>query len=247
MSKFGRVWVPATVLAMSCASPYGGSTDGDGGASSVAASSQPSDAAAAWIAATKARFRIAGRAVLADAQATDFSERGDHMRAEVPDAAAAGKHHRSDVMLPSRGDAPFRVTDRTSGVAIDVTLEGAVAATAEIADGYVLYRNAHESGADVVHRVTATGTEDYVLTHEASPVDSLRYTVALGESVAGLRLVGGSLEVLDDGGAPRLRVRRPYLVDAEGTRHDAELTVEGCAYDSDPRAPWGRPATAPGG
>ncbi len=68
----------------------------------------------------------------------------------------------------------------------------------------------------------------------------------LRDGVAGLRLVAGVLEMLDAGGAPRLRVEPPYIVGADGARTDASLAVEGCAVDSNPAAPWGRRVTAPG-
>src|SRR5262249_44201170 len=53
-------------------------------------------------------------------------------------------------------------------------------------------------------------------------------------------------EFVDASGAPRIRVRAPYVVDAEGARHPASLQIEGCAYDTDPSPPWDRPVTPPG-
>ena len=64
--------------------------------------------------------------------------------------------------------------------------------------------------------------------------------------MSGLRLVAGTLEMLDADGTPRLRVAPPYIVGADGARTDATLAVEGCAVDTDPAAPWGRPVTTPG-
>ena len=58
--------------------------------------------------------------------------------------------------------------------------------------------------------------------------------------------MAGTLELLDAGGAPRLRVAPPFIVGADGARTDATLAVEGCAVDTNPAAPWGRPVTAPG-
>src|SRR6185295_17202444 len=56
----------------------------------------------------------------------------------------------------------------------------------------------------------------------------------------------GTLEILDGGGAPRLRVTPPFVVGADGKRTDAKLAVEGCAVDANPAAPWGRKLQAPG-
>jgi hypothetical protein len=55
--------------------------------------------------------------------------------------------------------------------------------------------------------------------------------------VKGLRLVANTLEMLDGGGAPRLRVAPPYLVGADGIQTDATLAVEGCAVDTTLRRP----------
>ncbi len=74
----------------------------------------------------------------------------------------------------------------------------------------------------------------------------IAYDVALGQGANGLRLVDGTLEVIDAGGAPRLRVQPPYIVGADGARTDATLAVAGCAVDTNPAAPWGRAVTAPG-
>ena len=66
------------------------------------------------------------------------------------------------------------------------------------------------------------------------------------QGAAGLRLVGGTLEVLDAAGTPRLRVAPPYIVGADGASTDATLAVTGCAVDTNPAPPWGRAVTAPG-
>src|SRR5262249_40845222 len=58
--------------------------------------------------------------------------------------------------------------------------------------------------------------------------------------VAGLRLVGSTLEFLDEGGAPRLRVAPPYVIDSRGTRSEARISVEECAFDTSPASPFGR-------
>ena len=55
-------------------------------------------------------------------------------------------------------------------------------------------------------------------------------------------LVENTLEMLDAGGAPRLRVAPPFLVGADGARTDAMLAIAGCAVDKSAAAPWGRRA-----
>ncbi len=77
-------------------------------------------------------------------------------------------------------------------------------------------------------------------------VPEVTYDSTLAKEVSGLRLVEGTLEMLDDDGAPRLRATPPFIVGADGTRTDAMLAVEGCAVDTNPAGPWGRDVTPPG-
>jgi hypothetical protein len=81
---------------------------------------------------------------------------------------------------------------------------------------------------------------------ESKPAEeALVYDVDVSR-VAGLRLVSNTLEFLDEGGAPRLRVAPPSVVDAAGVVHEATLAVDGCAYDVNPAGPWGRTVVRPG-
>jgi hypothetical protein len=143
------------------------------------------------------------------------------------------------VTLPARGDGDVEVDDVRSSVAVRFHLEGAASATRADVEGLSVYADA-----GIVQRVSADRVEDFVAFDVAPQGEEARYVVDVSR-VAGLRLVGASLEFLDDGGAPRLRVAPPYVVDAAGTRYDATLTVEGCAYDTSTAPPWNRAVTAP--
>jgi hypothetical protein len=70
------------------------------------------------------------------------------------------------------------------------------------------------------------------------------YAIDVG-GVAGLRWVSRSVEFLDGGGVPRLRVAPPAIADARGVVVEAALALSGCNYDASPAAPWGRPVTPP--
>ncbi|MFP6685129.1 MAG: hypothetical protein VB934_10460, partial [Polyangiaceae bacterium] len=72
------------------------------------------------------------------------------------------------------------------------------------------------------------------------------YDLALGDGVAGLRLLGDSLELLDADGAPRLRMRAPVVIGTLGARHPVTVSLRNCTVDRDTRAPWDRPVVAPG-
>src|SRR5581483_3814518 len=136
--------------------------------------------------------------------------------------------------------------DSASGLAVDVRLAGARAVVAQPADGYLVYAGGHESGATVLHRASPDGVEDLLCFDDRPKLSQVSYQLALTGQTKGLRLVSNTLELLDAGGAPRLRVTPPYLEGADGARTDAVLAVEGCAVDRSPAAPWGRAPIAPG-
>ncbi len=163
-----------------------------------------------------------------------------------PDAPEGAARRAARIRLPQSASQPFELRDETSHVGLAVSMIDVAPVEGEAADGYVVYRGAYRAGADVLHRPTPTGTEDFVFLKEAPARASLEYDVALGDDVAGLRLIGRVLEFLDGDGTPRLRVAPPYVVDALGTPHEAALAVEGCKTDTDPAPPWGRPTVDPG-
>jgi hypothetical protein len=220
--------------------------------------------AAASQACTAERPAPAGSGPAALAPLADATPRLDALRARFPGvfpASAPGVHVErvaggglslrasaaalAAVTLPSRADGAARVTDAASGKAARFTLLGAAPVEAAVSGDVVLYAGAAPSGGDVVHRVGPTGTEDLVVFEAAPTREELRYRLDAA-GLAGLRLVAGVLEMLDAGGVPVLRVAPPYVIDAGGARREAALSVEGCAYDASPRAPFGRPVTAPG-
>lgn len=99
----------------------------------------------------------------------------------------------------------------------------------------------------------AQGAEDYLrVPAPESSVSSLedsqvvvRYRLDL-KGVAGLRLVGGVLEFLDEEGTPQWRVRAPLAVDAAKTKWPLSVGLENCHADTNVAPPWRRPVTAPG-
>jgi hypothetical protein len=183
------------------------------------------------------------RSILTSGVAERFEKVAGAIEARFPVAAGTP---RTRLRLPERADRPIRLEDVASGMAVEVSLEGAREAVAEAADGYLVFSKAHSSGATLLHRPSPTGMEDYLSFDERPRTPSVSYRLILQQGVAGLRLVSGTLEMLDKGGAPRLRVSLPYVVGADGARTDAALSVEGCTVDTNPAAPWGRKVTPPG-
>jgi hypothetical protein len=151
----------------------------------------------------------------------------------------------SRVELPKVASAPFRLADEGSRATVTVRLLGAEPTAAIGEAGRVRYRGAL-AGGDLVHHAIEGGTEDFVYLPDHHGLDAIRYEVTLGEGIRGLRLVDRVVEFLDAGGAPRLRMGRPWARTVSGERVDLAVEVEGCAVDRDPRAPFGRPITPPG-
>ncbi|MBK6460728.1 MAG: hypothetical protein IPF92_06940 [Myxococcales bacterium] len=167
-----------------------------------------------------------------------------HARAVITPEARAQVPRAASVALPLRASEEVLLEDETSHVALSFALERVHDTPIEVAGDVAVYRGALE-GADLVHHVSAEGTEDFAVFESRPAVEELRYSVGVAR-VPGLRLVSNTLEFLDATGAPALRVAPPYLLDAKGKRHEATLAVSGCAYDTSPVGPWGRPVVRPG-
>lgn len=168
----------------------------------------------------------------------------DGLRARFPgalassDAAASGS---LGVTLPRGASREARVTDTRTGVGARVRM----ARTEE--GGFVREGDlAVDVDAGVVLRATPRGLEDFVYLARRPALEAIAYEVT-PTGGASLRLVGRALELVDEGGAPRVRVDPPWVMGADGKRVDASLAVEGCAYDASPAAPWGRRPVPPGG
>lgn len=155
---------------------------------------------------------------------------------------------RADVELSARASGGFSLHDTASGARIRVSSTDTSNRVAQRMGDYVVYRETPGGPrtGDAIYRVHAEGVEDYVFVMSRSDRPEMVYTVELGDGIVGLRFVSDTIEFVSADGAPRLRMARPYLVDAAGTRHAATADIAGCAVDRDPRAPWGRAPVDPG-
>lgn len=179
----------------------------------------------------------------------DFEMTGNRSASSVEFLGTSGnaRNAAAHVALPTRANGMFFLQDVSSGLSVDVGLEGATDAAREEANGYVIYRGGYLQGAHIIHRATSIGTEDYVYFPNAAPEKAeLRYRLKLGENVAGLRLIQQSIEMVDAKGAPRLRMNTPYAVDGDGRRLAMQVAMTDCAYDSSMQVPWGRTPVNPG-
>ncbi len=140
----------------------------------------------------------------------------------------------------------FDLRDVASGLSVSVALRGANGAAVEMSDGYLVYPSAYESGADVLNRPYPSGTEQSLAFASRPGAEQIVYDVSLGAGVAGVRVLSNTVEFLDAGGAPRLRMAPPYVSGAEATSCWPNVTVQGCVADTNPAPPWNRAVVAPG-
>lgn len=235
--------MPAVFVLAACSSDP--STPIDPPAAPSVAAPRYSEAAAVRVKAIGARVPAFDTAFVgrpAPARRFDVTPGGD-LRPVLP-APHAGQRT-TTVELAARANAPTRITDDGSGLRLAFSLEGASDALVAVADGIAIRAGAAPSGGDLLHRVDRHGIEDLAFYERAPAMEELRYRVDV-TGAAGLRLVARTLEFLDAAGVPRLRIAPPYVLDAGGARVAASLSVEGCAVDESPRAPWRHPVTPPG-
>jgi hypothetical protein len=245
------IMVVAGVLTASCGADRSGAPATlllDASASSAVASPlTPSLPAAARIEEVRSRFRFhdpSAGAVVRDAVATRFEVAvGDGSATRIRPIMSATAARGARVALPVHANDPVELEDATSHLSVAFSLDHAQATQVEVDGGMAIYRGAL-AGADVLHRVHAEGTEDFVVFEARPEREELSYSVDVSK-VAGLRLVSNTLEFLDPTGTPLLRIAPPYVMDATGTLHAARLGVDECGYDVNPAGPWGREVTAP--
>lgn len=147
--------------------------------------------------------------------------------------------------LGTHANDPAMLTSSDGRMTISVALRGASPAAAVATDGNIVYPGGLP-GADVVQRPTGDGAEDWLLFAAPPSAPRVEYDVALTSGVASIRLVGRSVELLDAGGVPRLRMAPPVLVDDDCVTTPVEVAVTGCQVDTSPSDPRRRPHPAPG-
>jgi hypothetical protein len=199
---------------------------------------------AATLALERARSLFPG--ALRDGEASELVRLAGSLRPRFDDDApyvAVGRKSDVAVSLSARQGEPTVVRHTRRALAVSYTLQGASPSEAVVSDGLVVYPEALGAGATVLTRPFAGGVEDYVLFAERPHEERLRYTLEL-DHVAGVRLVGNVLELLDEGGHASLHVSPPWVEGLESSsravRREARLSLEGCPVDTDVRVPHRR-------
>jgi hypothetical protein len=231
------IWFVTSAASASCARDPGTARLG----ATVDGSTATVDPASARLAELGERFQV-----IAPGIGARFEPAGAHVVASIPADAKKAVRRSASVELPTSADGTVRLTDDASHVSIAFSMvEARPSKLVTTRDGMGLYAGAGPGGADVVHRVRAEGTEDFIVFESKPEREEVDYQVDVSQA-AGLRLVSNVLEFLDTSGTPALRVNPPYAVDAGGHRSEATISVEGCLYDVNPEGPWERPVMAAG-
>lgn len=193
-----------------------------------------------------AELPLEPRPVITKGEAHRFVSLGDRIRADVSADVKARGIRSANIDLPRGADGFVRIQPDDSPVGIEFATKGAKpGAPFEAADGVVTYAGAAPGGGDLMLRVNSNSVEDFVVLNERPAQPFVDYAVNVSD-VAGLRLYDNTLEFLDRGGDPKIRVRPPELVDALGKTHKAKLALQDCAADTSHLLPWDRPVTPPG-
>lgn len=193
----------------------------------------------------KMRGLLGSSIIVATLHCQSASEEPSVRPPEAPKAAAAAAKSLA-VELPERADGTVRI-GTPAGLSLSFRLRGAGGSAGRAMDGAKLYAGATSDGGNLVLRASPRVVEDFVR-YERKPVregEMLRYDLDVS-NVAGLRYVAGVLELLDASGTPRLRMAPPFVETAAKERRPARVSIEGCAYDEGPAAPWRRAVTKPG-
>ena len=191
-SSFAIVFAAASLIA--CKSDVSGGGAGSGGVGNP----QSAEEAPTLPGPTRALEALRRRFVVVDDEGVAFATipRGEAKRLERRDDGIVPVFEGrttlaalADLTLPTSADRAFRLA--LGEMAIDVRLEGATAATAQIAADGVLYPNA-VLGGTLLHVPLRAGTEESLVLSQKPTASELRYDVAL-HGVSGLRLTNGVL------------------------------------------------------
>jgi hypothetical protein len=140
----------------------------------------------------------------------------------------------------------FVVENRALKAGLRAALAGASPSPAAGRANGAFYRDALGQGFHHEIERAPGGVRDRLSLPAPPPGNEVVYTIDLGPSIAGLRAVGGGIELLAADGTPAIRVNGASIEDARGVVRPVALRVDGCAVDEDVRPPWRRAVVPPG-
>ncbi|HJZ83700.1 MAG TPA: kelch repeat-containing protein [Polyangia bacterium] len=143
-------------------------------------------------------------------------------------SARMGPFYEVGARLPERADGPLEVgIGQSERYRLHLFPEGAGGAAVEEQRGRAVYREAWRS-TDALFVASAHRVEWCLLLRSARAPSSFTWRVELPSGLPRVRSEpSGGLAWLDEGGNPRLRMPRPFALDAHGQRRDAAVSFEG--------------------
>jgi hypothetical protein len=139
-------------------------------------------------------------------------------------SAHLGPFYDVGARLPAHADGAITVgIGQSARYTVTLTPEGASAASVEEHDGHAVYRDAYRSTETVFVADKERVEWFFVLADSSAPTEH-SWKVTLPPGLPQVKTErSGALVFVDEAGTPRLRVPRPYAVDAHGTRRAASL------------------------
>jgi len=186
------------------------------------------------------------RPLFVDGSASGFVAHGATITPDLPSVTADVR--RAKMEFPKASDGFVRLTDEKSGAWLEAKLVVSTPIQADVADGYLLLRDAMGKGNHILQRPFSRGYEDYVVFEHQPALEHIDYALRLGEEIGDLRILEGgqTFEALDASGTPRFHAAPPFLLSEGGRVTPASFSLHDCAANTSPAAPWRKRPIAAG-
>ncbi len=151
---------------------------------------------------------------------------GDQFGSPGDREAKNGAFEHLAARFPRVADQPFEVdVARVARLRVRLTPLGARPTQGKVIGGRVAYPDAF-AATDLVALGNAFYAEHLLVLRDPTATPSITYRLEVGKGLHLRRDADGTLALLDATDDPRLRILRPYAVDARGVRRDATMTLD---------------------
>jgi hypothetical protein len=130
--------------------------------------------------------------------------------------------------VPCNAQEPIQLQHKLANLSVQMQLRDVASASCERFGKLTVYAQAGPGGSDLLVRESAGIVEDF-LRWRSPASGEVSYDLTL-RGVRGIRLQQDVLELYDRAGSARLRIARPYVIDAKKQRRWAKLELADCAY-----------------
>ncbi|MGZ6084724.1 MAG: hypothetical protein ACXWUE_14730 [Polyangiales bacterium] len=165
-----------------------------------------------------------GRFHVFDAQlrpAGHLAPRGEHVRLEGPTVPL-------EVLVPRVADGELRVATRGSEdwASLSLRAVGVAPSPATVEASSVVYRDVAPA-TDAIQLVEPHRVEEVRVLRDSSAPTTFVWRITRERGIARLRVREGVVEALDAEGRARLRMERPFAIDANGTKKSLAVRLDG--------------------